>query len=42
MICSLSILFNHPVSEATPNSKITGAYYVAGRAGTITLFLLGA
>ncbi len=26
MICSLNILFNHPVSEATPNSKITGAY----------------
>jgi hypothetical protein len=28
MICSLNILFNHPVSEATPNSKITGAYSV--------------
>jgi hypothetical protein len=27
MICSQNILFNHPVSEATPNSKITGAYY---------------
>ncbi len=27
MICFLNILFNHPVSEATPNSKITGAYY---------------
>jgi hypothetical protein len=27
MICSLNILFNHPVSEATPNSKITGAYW---------------
>ncbi len=26
MICSLNMLFNHPVSEATPNSKITGAY----------------
>ncbi len=26
MICILNILFNHPVSEATPNSKITGAY----------------
>jgi hypothetical protein len=26
MICSLNILFNHSVSEATPNSKITGAY----------------
>jgi hypothetical protein len=26
MLCSLNILFNHPVSEATPNSKITGAY----------------
>ncbi len=25
MICILNILFNHPVSEATPNSKITGA-----------------
>jgi hypothetical protein len=24
MICSLNILINHPVSEATPNSKITG------------------
>jgi hypothetical protein len=27
MICILNILFNHPVSEATPNSKITGAYW---------------
>ncbi len=26
MICNLNILFNHPGSEATPNSKITGAY----------------
>jgi hypothetical protein len=26
MICSLNILFNLSVSEATPNSKITGAY----------------
>jgi hypothetical protein len=26
MICSLNILFDHPVSEATSNSKITGAY----------------
>jgi hypothetical protein len=26
MICSLNILFNHPVSEATPNSKSTGTY----------------
>ncbi len=26
MICSLNILINHPVSEATPNSKITGPY----------------
>ncbi len=30
MICSLNILFNHPVSEATPNSKITGAYPTHG------------
>ncbi len=28
MICSLNILFNHPVSEATSNSKITGAYWI--------------
>jgi hypothetical protein len=27
MICILNMLFNHPVSEATPNSEITGAYY---------------
>jgi hypothetical protein len=26
MICILNILFNHPVSETTPNSEITGAY----------------
>jgi len=26
MICILNILYYHPVSEATPNSKITGAY----------------
>jgi hypothetical protein len=26
MICILNILFNHSVSEATPNSKTTGAY----------------
>jgi hypothetical protein len=26
MFCILNILFYHPVSEATPNSKITGAY----------------
>ncbi len=26
MISILNILFYHPVSEATPNSKITGAY----------------
>jgi hypothetical protein len=26
MICILNILFNHSVREATPNSKITGAY----------------
>ncbi len=29
MFCILIILFYHPVSEATPNSKITGAYCVA-------------
>ncbi len=29
MICILNILFNHPVSEATPNSEITGAYCAA-------------
>jgi hypothetical protein len=28
MICNLNILYYHPVSEATPNSKITGAYCV--------------
>ncbi len=27
MIYFLCILLNHPHSEATPNSKITGAYY---------------
>ncbi len=27
MISILNILFYHPVSEATPNSKITGAYW---------------
>ncbi len=26
MFCILNMLFYHPVSEATPNSKITGAY----------------
>jgi hypothetical protein len=26
MICILNILYYHPISEATPNSKITGAY----------------
>jgi hypothetical protein len=31
MICSLNILFNHPVSEATPNSKITGAYCIKSK-----------
>ncbi len=30
------MLFNHPVSEATSNSKITGAYW---RAGTTTRLL---
>ncbi len=30
MISILNILFNHPISEATPNSKITGAYYLSG------------
>ncbi len=29
MISILNIFFYHPVSEATPNSKITGAYCVA-------------
>ncbi len=24
------MLFYHPVSEATPDSKITGAYYIGG------------
>ncbi len=31
MICILNILFNHPVSEAPPNSKITGAYSPLGQ-----------
>jgi hypothetical protein len=26
MFCILNMLFYHPVSEATPDSKITGAY----------------
>jgi hypothetical protein len=26
MFCVLNMLFYHPVSEATPDSKITGAY----------------
>ncbi len=30
MIYILCILLNHPNSEATPNSKITGAYYGIG------------
>ncbi len=46
MFCILNILFYHPVSEATPNSKITGAYcralvwseYVSGLS-TTDLFL---
>ncbi len=37
MFCILNILFYHPISEATPDSKITGAY----SAGTKNLrFLL--
>ncbi len=32
MIYVLCILFNHPNSEATPNSKITGAYSIVSRA----------
>jgi hypothetical protein len=36
MICILNILYYHPVSEATPNSKITGAYWGGG--GTLTPF----
>ncbi len=34
MFCILNILFYHPVSEATPNSKITGAYC------TVYLFII--
>jgi hypothetical protein len=33
MISILNILFYHPVSEATPNSKITGAYCPRAAAG---------
>jgi len=34
MISILNILFYHPVSEATPNSKITGAYCTYSSAKT--------
>jgi hypothetical protein len=34
MISILNILFYHPVSEATPNSKITGAYYAGAPPST--------
>jgi hypothetical protein len=30
MFCILNLLFYHPVSEATPDSKITGAYLTIG------------
>jgi hypothetical protein len=35
MICILNILYYHPVSEATPNSKITGAYWTVIETGKI-------
>ncbi len=37
MFCILNMLFYHPVSEATPDSKITGAYYIGWRVSATTL-----
>jgi hypothetical protein len=41
MISILNILFYHPVSEATPNSKITGAYFAPDIGGSWLLLTGG-